>query len=144
LKFGGMVARQLPRTLCVIFAMRFWFILICLLALLMAPVSIAIAANNSAEPKPATPRHWSFIPPKHSAIPKVKNQAWVRNPIDAFVQARLEKERIKPSPAADPVTLIRRLCLDLIGLPPTPQEVEAFGNNQSADAYAQLVDRLLA
>src|SRR5207237_10643083 len=106
--------------------------------LLMSAVAVPTAANIPPQHNPATPRHWSFIPPKHSAIPKVKNQAWVRNPIDAFVQARLEKERIMPSPAADPVTLIRRLCLDLIGLPPTPQEVEAFGNNQSADAYAQL------
>jgi hypothetical protein len=74
----------------------------------------------------------------------VKNRAWVRNPIDAFILARLEKEDIKPSPEADRRTLIRRLSLDLLGLLPTPAEVQAFVNDTRPDAYERLVDRLLA
>jgi mono/diheme cytochrome c family protein len=89
------------------------------------------------------PTHWSFRPVKRPALPKVKNQAWVRNPIDAFVLAKLEAKGLKPSPAADRVTLIRRLSLDLLGLPPSVEDVEAFVNDRSADAYEKLVDRLL-
>ncbi|MBI3850489.1 MAG: DUF1553 domain-containing protein [Verrucomicrobia bacterium] len=88
--------------------------------------------------------HWSFRPPQRPAIPQVKNSKWVRNPIDAFVLARLEKERLKPSPEADRITLIRRLSFDLLGLPPTPQEVAAFVNDKRTDAYERLVGRLLA
>ncbi|MFN0110560.1 MAG: DUF1549 domain-containing protein [Blastocatellia bacterium] len=88
--------------------------------------------------------HWAFTAPIRPAIPKVANSAWVKNPIDAFVLARLEKEGLKPSPEADRVTLIRRLSLDLIGLPPTPEEVDAFVADQSPRAYEKLVDRLLA
>jgi len=88
--------------------------------------------------------HWSYIPPKRPAVPKVKNAAWVRSPIDAFVLARLEREKIAPSPPADRRTLIRRLSLDLVGLPPTPAEVEAFLADTSPDAYRKVVERLLA
>jgi len=88
--------------------------------------------------------HWSFQPVKRPALPRVKNSGWVRNPIDAFVLAKLESKGLKPSPAADRVTLIRRLSLDLLGLPPTVEEVEAFVNDRSTDAYDKLVDRLLA
>jgi hypothetical protein len=88
--------------------------------------------------------HWSFKTPQRPAIPKVKNQKWVRNSIDAFVLARLEKEKIKPSPEADRITLIRRLSYDLLGLPPTPEQVAAFLNDKRKDAYDLLVDHLLA
>jgi hypothetical protein len=92
--------------------------------------------------------HWSFTPPKRPAVPTVnreaKPSAWGRNPIDAFVFARLEKEGLKPSPEADRPTLIRRVYLDLIGLLPSPVEVEAFVTDKSPDAYEKLVDRLLA
>jgi mono/diheme cytochrome c family protein len=88
--------------------------------------------------------HWAFIAPVRPIIPKVINTSWGKNPIDAFVLARLEKEGLKPSPEADRVTLIRRLSLDLIGLPPTPAEVDAFVADQSPKAYEKLVDRLLA
>ena len=70
--------------------------------------------------------HWAFIPPVRPALPPVHRDQWVRNPIDAFVLARLEKEGLTPSPEADRVTLLRRLSLDLIGLPPTIAEVDAF------------------
>jgi hypothetical protein len=92
-------------------------------------------------------RHWAFQSPKRPEAAKVENQAWVRNPIDRFVLARLEKEGLKPSPEADRVTLIRRLSLDLIGLPPRPQEVEAFVKDSESNpeaAYEKLVERLLA
>jgi hypothetical protein len=81
---------------------------------------------------------------KHPAVPAVKNKAWVRNPIDAFVLARLEKAGLKPNPTAPRATLIRRAYYDLTGLPPSPEEVEAFVNDPSADAWEKVVDRLLA
>jgi mono/diheme cytochrome c family protein len=86
--------------------------------------------------------HWSFRKPERPALPGVKKKEWVRNPIDAFVLARLEKEGLCPSPEADRYTLIRRLSLDLIGLPPTPAETQAFVNDNAPDAYEKLVDRL--
>ncbi|MGH9340786.1 MAG: PSD1 and planctomycete cytochrome C domain-containing protein [Acidobacteriota bacterium] len=88
--------------------------------------------------------HWSFIPPERARIPRVKNLDWGRNPIDAFILARLEEESISPSPEAGKRTLIRRLSLDLTGLPPSMQEVEAFLMDNRADAYERMVDRLLA
>ncbi len=88
--------------------------------------------------------HWAFVPPKQQPLPAVKQTNWPRNPIDNFVLARLEAERFKPAPEADRYTLARRLYLDLIGLPPTPEEAEAFVNDKSPDAYEKLVDRLLA
>jgi mono/diheme cytochrome c family protein len=87
---------------------------------------------------------WSFIPPKRPALPDVANKAWARNPIDRFILARLEREGLHPSPEADKRILIRRVTLDLTGLPPTPTEVEAFVADTSPDAYEKVVDRLLA
>ena len=87
--------------------------------------------------------HWAFVPPQRPAIPEVKNKAWVRNSIDNFVLARLEKEGLAPSPEADRITLLRRLSLDLTGLPPSPEEVDAFVNDKSSNAYEKQVDRLL-
>ena len=87
--------------------------------------------------------HWAFVVPKRSELPPVKDGAWAKDPIDRFVLARLEKAGLKPSPAAPKHTLIRRLSLDLTGLPPTPAEVEAFVNDPSPDAYANLVARML-
>jgi len=88
--------------------------------------------------------HWAFQPPQRPEIPSVKSKRWPRNAIDHFVLARLESEKIKPSPEADRVTLIRRLSLDLLGLPPSPEQVEDFLKDTSPDAYERLVDRLLA
>jgi hypothetical protein len=88
--------------------------------------------------------HWAFVKPKRPAIPRVKTAAWVRNPIDSFILARLEKEGQRPAPEANRYTLIRRLSFDLTGLPPAPEEVAAFVNDSSPDAYEKLVDRLLA
>ncbi len=88
--------------------------------------------------------HWSYLKPVKPAIPAVKDQSWARNDIDRFILARLEKEGLHPSPEASKETLIRRLSLDLIGLPPTPTEVDAFVRDTRPDAYDRLVDRLLA
>jgi mono/diheme cytochrome c family protein len=88
--------------------------------------------------------HWAFTELKRPTPPKVKNQSWVRNPIDAFVIARLEKEGLKPEIEAARQTLIRRLSLDLTGLPPTVADVHAFTADKSPGAYEKVVDRLLA
>ncbi len=87
---------------------------------------------------------WALRPLRAPAVPAVRMKSWVKNPIDAFVLAELEKRGLKPSPAADRRTLIRRVSLDLIGLPPTPDEVEAFVADRTPGAYERLVDRLLA
>jgi mono/diheme cytochrome c family protein len=89
-------------------------------------------------------KHWAFIAPARPALPRVKNESWVRTPIDQFILARLEREGLTPSPEADRVTLLRRLSLDLIGLPPTVAEVDAFLNDKSPSAYEKQVERLLA
>ena len=88
-------------------------------------------------------QHWAFVPPERSALPKTKNTAWPRNAIDHFVLAELEKNNLSPSPAAARETLLRRVSLDLTGLPPTPAEVDAFLADTAPDAYEQVVDRLL-
>ena len=88
-------------------------------------------------------KHWSFEVPQRSALPEVKNKGWVRNPIDALVLARLETAGLAPAPEADRRTLARRLSLDLTGLPPKPEEVEAFINDTAPDAYEKLAARLM-
>ena len=87
---------------------------------------------------------WSFRPLAKPPIPVVKDAAWAKTDIDRFILARLESENLKPVAAADRRTLLRRVTLDLTGLPPTPEEVEAFEKDTSADAFAKVVDRLLA
>ncbi len=87
---------------------------------------------------------WSLKPIKAPPLPRVKNSVWVRNPIDAFVLFELESRGLKPAPPADRLTLIRRAAYDLIGLPPTPREIDAFVNDKSPSAYEKLIDRLLA
>ena len=88
--------------------------------------------------------HWAFIAPKRPSLPKVKQKKWPRNGIDHFVLARLEREGLQPSAAADRATLLRRVSLDLTGLPPTPGEVSGFLLDKAPDAYEKAVDRLLA
>jgi mono/diheme cytochrome c family protein len=87
--------------------------------------------------------HWAFVPPVRPPVPAVTNPNWPKNPIDNFILARLEKEGLTPSPEADGATLLRRLSLDLIGLPPTPEEIDSFLHDGSPDAYEKQVDRLL-
>ncbi|MDF2440452.1 MAG: hypothetical protein JWN98_1436, partial [Abditibacteriota bacterium] len=88
-------------------------------------------------------QHWAFEAPRRPAVPKVKNARWVKNPIDAFVLARLQEGKLLPSPEAPKETLIRRVSLDLTGLPPTPEETRAFLADKSPQAYEKVVDRLL-
>jgi hypothetical protein len=88
--------------------------------------------------------HWAFQKVQKPAAPSVKNSSWVKTPVDNFVLALLEKKQLKPAPAAQRRVLIRRVTYDLIGLPPTREEVEAFVNDKQPDAYPQLVERLLA
>jgi len=90
------------------------------------------------------PNHWAFHPPKEQPLPNVKNSNWPQTPIDHFILATLEAAGITPTPRADRRTLIRRVTFDLIGLPPTPQEIDAFLADESPGAFARVVDRLLA
>ncbi len=89
-------------------------------------------------------QHWSFVAPKKLPLPKVSDPAWCRNEIDYYVLNRLDAEGLKPSQEADRATLIRRLSIDLTGLPPAPEEIHDFVSDDAHDAYGQLVERLLA
>ncbi len=100
-------------------------------------------AQSTATGKDAK-QHWAYTAPVRPALPSVKSAKWTRNEVDSFVLARLEKEGLKPSVEADRTTLIRRLYLDLLGLPPTPQQVDAYLADKRSDAYPRLVDSLLA
>ncbi len=91
----------------------------------------------------AARKHCALPPVREPALPKVKSKSWVKSPVDAFILAKLEENKMKPSAAADKQTLIRRVTYDLIGLPPTPEEVDAFLKDKSSDAFAKVVDRLM-
>lgn len=108
------------------------------------PETTAIAPKPSGGISPERRKFWSFVPLAHPQPPEPKDTRWARSDIDRFVLAKLEQEGLKPAPQADRRTLIRRLYFDLIGLPPSPEEVEAFEKSTSPDAYAKLVDQLLA
>jgi mono/diheme cytochrome c family protein len=107
-----------------------------------APLKLS-AKGGQAVPLPGSD-HWAFKVPKRPSLPVVKSSTWVRNPIDAFIAAEQEKRGLRPLPPADQRVLLRRVYLDLIGLPPTPEEVEAFLGDRSNNAYEKVVDRLLA
>jgi hypothetical protein len=96
-----------------------------------------IAAGAEYEP------HWAYMPLKRPTVPQTTDRAWLRNPIDAFILHTLEAKQVQPSKEASKAELLRRLSLDLIGLPPTPQELETFLNDSSPTAYERQVDRLL-
>ncbi|MFO0866776.1 MAG: DUF1549 domain-containing protein [Gemmataceae bacterium] len=98
---------------------------------------------RKAETVVATSDHWAFRPIAR-VEPPVASRVWAKSGVDRFILARLEKEGIAPSPEASRITLIRRLHFDLIGLPPTPEEIDAFVHDTRADAYERVVDRLLA
>jgi hypothetical protein len=89
-------------------------------------------------------RHWSFVPPVRPTMPVLRKRDWARNPIDYFIAARLQHEGLHPAVEADRTTLLRRLTLDLTGLPPTPAEIDAYAADPSSNAYEKQVDRLLA
>lgn len=117
--------------------------LLLIIVLTIAPVFLALPALAEGPAKKGE-MPWSFRPVVRPQPPQVRNTAWVRNPIDAFIVARLEKEGLRPSPVAEPAQLLRRLFFDLTGLPPTPEQVQAFVKDPSPQAYDRLVDQLLA
>ena len=101
-----------------------------------APVEAAVTRPKS--------EHWAFQQPRRHSLPSVRHTTWPTGPIDSWVLARLEQEGIAPSAAAEQATLVRRAYLDLLGIPPSPEEVDAFAADTSPDAYERLIDRLLA
>ena len=104
----------------------------------------AVPAAVSAIDFEQARKFWAFQPIRKSAPPAVKNRAWVRSPIDAFLLTALEAKGLEPAPPAGKSTLLRRVTFDLIGLPPTPEEIAAFLADKSPEAYEKVVDRLLA
>jgi hypothetical protein len=113
-------------------------------ALIAAAGLTAATVDPTAVFTPAQKKHWAFQKVQRPPAPTVQNAGWVRTPVDAFVLAKLEARGIKPSPEADRGTLLRRVSFDLIGLPPAPDEIEAFVSDKSPNAYEKVVDRLLA
>ncbi len=107
-----------------------------------APYPETPAAAKDKLPDPA--KHWAFQPVRKPGEPQVRDAAWVKSPVDRFVLARLESKGMAPSKPADRRTLIRRATFDLIGLPPTAEEIEAFEKDASGEAFARVIDRLLA
>lgn len=108
-----------------------------------------LTADASGTPPPAQlaeagSRHWAFAPLSRPALPSVRHSGWVETPVDRFVLARLERERVQPSPPADRMTALRRLGLDLIGLPPSPAEMDAWLSDTRPGAWSRQVERLLA
>jgi hypothetical protein len=117
------------------------------IAFVMGVPAMATADGSRLIDKPFTAdekNHWAFQPPSRRAPPEVKNRGWVRNPIDRFVGAGVEANRSVLAAEAERSTLLRRLSFDLIGLPPQPEEIDAFISDRSALAYERVVDRLLA
>jgi hypothetical protein len=100
--------------------------------------------HNAPDASASAATHWAFRPVEPGPLPTVRGAGWVRTPVDRFILARLEAEAIEPAPEADRRTLIRRATFDLTGLPPTPEEVDAFLGDDRPDAYERLIDRLLA
>ena len=119
----------------------------CLVAIILACARLTLAENPPVPDRPITPEErafWAFQPPRRPRVPSQGTSGWCRNPIDAFVAQKLREHGLKPAPEADRSTLIRRLSFDLTGLPPTPQEIDAFLSDGSPCAYEKAVDRLLA
>src|SRR5206468_2777913 len=114
---------------------------------LFVALSFVAASLSSAQTKGFTDAQrsfWAFQPVKKSVAPATKNKAWVKNPIDAFVLTKLEEKQLEPNKPADKLTLLRRATIDMTGLPPTEEEITAFLNDNSANAFEKVVDRLLA
>jgi hypothetical protein len=114
------------------------------LVLLLGLAQGQAAEKGAHRARPAKPKHWAFRPIHRPRVPEVHDRSWLGNPLDAFILARLEKNQLRPAADADPRTLLRRVYLDLIGLPPTPDEVKVFLDDHSAAALARVVEDLLA
>jgi len=125
-----------------------FFLFVASAATLVCLLSFKATAADDAKPaatnQAAAAKHWAFIAPVKSPLPRVEDKQWAHDPIDRFILAKLESEKLKPSPEADRITLLRRLSLDLIGLPPTIAELDSFAADESKDAYEKQVERLLA
>jgi hypothetical protein len=121
--------------------MKIGYVLLCSLTAAMAADTQPAAP---AKPAPTGQQHWAYQPVKRPDVPAVQQKEWIRTPIDAFILARLEAKGIEPSPDAERAGFIRRATLDAWGVIPTPDQVKAFVNDKSPDAYEKLVDRLLA
>ena len=117
---------------------------LCAVLFVEAGVDSLAAAEDTSIDWVKERQFWSFQPPRPSTAPKVRQSKWPKQPIDYFILAKLESSHIKPAPESDRRTLIRRLTLDLTGVPPTPAEVDVFAHDRSTDAYVNLVDRLLS
>ncbi len=104
------------------------------------PEDAQSSINNQAS---SLPQHWAFVAPVRPALPSVKNKAWLRNPVDNFILSRIEKNGLTPSPEAEKTTLLRRLSLDLTGLPPSLKEIDDFLADSSPNAWEKQIDRLL-
>ena len=113
-------------------------------ALLRAWIEQGARGPTDEPPEPDPRQHWAFQPPTRPPVPAVRNTAWVRNPVDAFLAAEHERRGLMPAEPAARATLLRRVHLDLIGLPPTPAELHRFLEDDSPDAYERVVERLLA
>ena len=105
---------------------------------------IAAGAKAPSDEMAETGKHWAFVAPTRHSPPSVSQPAWLRNPIDNFILSRLDKDNIRPSAEAEPITLVRRVYLDLTGLPPSADEVDQFLNDRQPEAYARLVEALLS
>ena len=121
--------------------MKIGYLLLCSLT---AAMGAEVSSSTPPKPAPAGQQFWSYQPVKRPDVPTVQQKAWVKTPVDAFILSVLESKGIKPSADADRATFIRRATLDAWGVIPTPDEVQAFVNDKSPDAYEKLVDRLLA
>src|SRR5437867_3238454 len=116
----------------------------------IACVLVGVAVPGTAAPKPpalepdARRDHWAFRPIKRPPVPAVRQAQWARTPVDSFILAKLAEKGMSPTPEADRRTLIRRATYDLTGLPPTVEEIEAFAQDTGPEAYARLLERLLA
>ena len=108
------------------------------------PLLLVLLLPSLCAAEPAVPTPWAFRKPVRVDPPHVSDPTWVQNPIDAFVLARLDKAGLKPSPPASKAALLRRVTYDLIGVPPTPKELDDFLADTTPDAYERVVDRLLA
>ena len=114
------------------------------IAVLAKWIEMGAPWGRQPAPAPVGEKFWAFVPPGNPTVPKVKNPAWVKSPVDAFILAALQAKGLTPMRPANKRALIRRATFDLTGLPPAPAEVSAFLDDQAPDAFARVVDRLLA
>src|SRR6267142_2662923 len=115
-----------------------------LLVVWLAGMVLLLSPQSRGAVETSQTKHWAFTRPERPALPRVHNEKWPRNPIDRFILAKLEARKLDPSPEAGRVTLLRRLKFDLLGLPPSPAEVQEFLKDKTPGAYEKLVDRFLA